>query len=362
MVVPPHLPPPTCEVKHHHQLQRIKIFLAATGFGLLAGITGASIVLGWIWPSYGGGDTWIVAQQTRYAWSGSQLEEKVQREISERVVSVYSGIEIMGDNNYFNISNKLGEAVVISSDGWLAMYLPKPSLNLKRARVLTVSGSVYELEKILTDARSGLTFLKISLNKEADKQRVGGQFQVVSLVEKTNLTDDIFVYENGNWRGSAIVASIWNALPRPHLDNAPAYLYSLNGNFANSSVVINRQGRLVGFTVLDNMFLSASYLARIMPTVLDQQKVIYSSLGVSGWFDSEQPIVINSERQRNSFMVSKIESRKSALKVGDIITMVNGQIVTPENLWYNISSGKTIPLRVWREGKTIELEAPTVQI
>ncbi len=362
MSVSPHLPPPTCDIKRHHQLQRLKVLLVATFFGLLAGLTGASIILGWVWPGYGGGNILFNAQQNRLAWSNRQLEERVQKEISDRIVSVYSTESVLGSNSYFNQNDKLGEAIIISSDGWLAMYLPKITANIKRARVLTMNGSVYELEKILTDPRSGLAFLKISLSKAADQQRAGGQFPVVSLADKVDINDEVFIFERDTWRSSLVSADIWNVWPWPHLDSAPTFAYTLSDSFPDGSILINSQGRAVGFMVSENVFFPITYLARIMPSVLDKQKVIYISLASEGWFDDEQPIIIKTERARDSFLVSRVESRQSLLKAGDIITEINGQIVTPDNLWYNINGSKTVRLKVWRAGKTVEIETPTMEI
>jgi len=361
-MVSPHLPKPACDVARHHQIQRLKVLFVATFFGLLSGLTGASIILGWIWSGYGGGDVLVTAQQSRLAWSPHQLEERVQKEIASRVVAVYSQQETLAGNNYFSPTNKLGEGVIISSDGWVAMYLPKANITARRARVLTTDGAVYELEKTLFDSRSGLLFLKISLAKETDRQRAGGQFAVVSLAEKVEFFDEVFVRERDSWRAVLINSEEWNIWERQHLDNAPAYAWALNGNFSNGSVVINNQGRLAGFMVSDNLFLPAGYLARIMPTVLNAQKVVYASLGVEGWYDLEQPIIIQGQRTAGSFAVSRVVRANSLLRVGDIITEINGQIATPENLWYNISGNKTVRLSVWRSGKSMEIEAPITEI
>jgi S1-C subfamily serine protease len=315
-----------------------------------------------VWPGYGGGDTLFNAQQNRLAWSSRQPEERTQKEISSRVVAVYSQEQSLGGNNYFNPDDKLGDAAIISSDGWVVMYLPKTAVNLKRARALSSDGAVFELEKVLTDARSGLVFLKISLLDEKTRARVGGQFQVVSLAENVDAGSEVFVFERDTWRSATVNARDWNIYARPHLDTAPAYALALNIGFSHGSTVINGQGRLAGFMLADNIFLPANYLARVMPTVLGTGKVVYESLGVSGWFDSEQPIVVDAQRVAGSFAISRVDKAHGLLRVGDIITTVNGQIVTPENLWYNITGHKTVRLKVWHAGKAIDVEATVVNI
>ena len=75
---PPHLPPPSCNLETHRRLRRLKILGAATFFGLIAGLTGASMMIAWIWPGYGGGDLWVVTEQTRSPLYRAQLEEIAQ--------------------------------------------------------------------------------------------------------------------------------------------------------------------------------------------------------------------------------------------------------------------------------------------
>jgi len=122
--LPPHLPPPVCNIADHKKWLRLKLILASAAFGLLAGLSGASILLGWIWPGYGGTDVWTVTEQNRSALSKVQLEEKIAKEIQERIFSVYARATAFNSDSYLKKSDKLGEGVAISSDGWLAMYLP----------------------------------------------------------------------------------------------------------------------------------------------------------------------------------------------------------------------------------------------
>ena len=351
MVIPPHLPPPSCNIQSHHRWQRLKLLGAAAFFGLLAGLSGASMMLGWIWPLYGEGDVWSVAK-SRSTLSRSQLEERVKLEVADRVATVYGAVSSVGVANYFNAKDKLAEAVIVSSDGWLVMSALSGRTDYKNWRVLLVDGSVYPLAKILADRYVGLVYLKLALGKDA---AAGRQFKVVSFGDKISPLDEVFAYQDKNWRYGWVQYPVYNSAGRARLDSAAGPSFALNGSFAPGAVVIGVQGRVLGFVSADGLLLPNSFLTRILPGVLSSQKISYPSLGAEGWFSEEQPIIIGTEKV-NGFMVSRVWSAGSNLLRGDVILEINGYVATADNLWYNLSN-QSVKLKIWRNGKIVEIES-----
>ncbi len=362
MSVPPHLPPPVCNIKAHRNWQRLKILLAAAVFGLVAGLAGASVMLGWIWPGFGGGDTWIISQQNRTALNRVQLEDRVRAEISDRIVGVYSQLDGNASNvGYVRADNKIGDAIILSSDGWLAMYHKGGVGSYKKWKVMASDGALYDLEKALFDDRTDILFLKISLQKESDRQRSGGQFKVVGFSDKVSVLDEVYVYENNIWQYTWINSVVPGALGTPHVDTAPAWAYMLRYDFAPGSVVVNSQGRIVGIVVDGGYLLPYQFVTRPMAQVLGQQKIVYPTLGVEGWYDFEWPMVVNNERQVG-FYVSRLVDKKSILRVGDIIVEIDGKLIgsavgTSEDLWYNLDGKNNTRLKILRAGKSLEITA-----
>ena len=355
--IPPHLPPQVCDIKTHHSWQRLKILLAAAVFGLVAGMSGASIILGWIWPGYGGGDVWVISQQNRTALNRTQLEDRVRIEVSDRIVSVYSQLDGNTAVGYVRAENKIGDAVVLSSDGWLAMYHKGGVGNYKKWKALAAGGAVYDFEKALFDDKLDVLFLKISLQKETDVQRSGGQFKVVSFAEKSDLLDEVYAFNDGGWQYSWISALVSGVFGVPHADGAPAWGYRLRYDFAPGAVVVSGQGKVVGLVANNGYVISSEHIMRPMSQVLEKQKIIYSTLGVEGWYDFEWPIIVNGER-RSGFYVSRIMDIKSPLHIGDVITEIDGKVLggaVGENsdLWYNLNGKSDAQLIVWRVGKSV---------
>src|SRR5690348_9892512 len=166
---PPHLPPKTSSIETHRLWQRLKILLIVVVFSVIAGMSGASMMLGWIWPRFAEGDTWI----TSYARPGltrAQLEDRIREEVSSRIVSVHKGSAGLSGTNYLN--KKIGDGIILSSDGWLALYQPNYDGSYKTMNVVTGDGRVWQPEKALLDKYSGILYVKIP----------DGQFKVAGFI------------------------------------------------------------------------------------------------------------------------------------------------------------------------------------
>ena len=359
MSVPPHLPPPVCNIKEHHNWQRLKLLGLAVFFGLLAGLTGASIMLGWIWPGLGGGDTWVSVQQNRTTLR-NQLEEKIRLDLAERILTIYhdgdSGVS--GNSGYIFTGKKIGQATIVSSDGWAAMYAGAYDSGYRNWRALASDGKNYAIGKAIFDNRSGLLFIKISASTN---NPTVNQFKVATFVDDVRDLDEVYILEGNSWRYNWLGYSQYDFQTAAHLDTAPAQVFPLNANFSAGSLAINGAGRVVGLVVSGGRLLPANYLARLLPSILNQGKVVYSTLGVDGWFGEERPLFAGGDRV-TGFWVNKVLAKNSALRHGDIIISINGAPVNAASYWAQIGSGGTLRLQVWRGGKTVDVQAGAVSI
>src|SRR3989339_13342 len=355
MVLPPHLPPQTCDIKRYHQFQRLKILLVATVFGLVAGLSGASMMIGWIWPGFGGGDSWVVSQRLGVA-SRNQLEERVATEVFERVAEVYSAGEINRGVVTLPQKNYLGQATVISSDGWLVLYLPRPVGNYRVWQVVLPGGAVYDVDKFLADKLSGLVFLHL-ISKETEA--VGGnvQFKVAGLADSLDIDSDLYVLSADTWRLTTKINDANFSENYPHLDSVPTGRAVLDADFNVGQIVVNNQGRLAGFVTDSRLILPFQYISRLLPGVLNEQKIIYPTLGLEGWYSDEQSIAIAGQTV-NGFFVSK---GAGELRAGGIIVEANGLLAENDKMWYNVKADEIIKLKVLRAGKNLDLEVKILE-
>jgi hypothetical protein len=348
----PHLPPKVDNPQTAQFFQRLKWFVFIIVMSVLAGASGASMILGWIWPRFAEGDTWINSY-TRPGLSRAQLESLIREEMTARIVRVYRGATSVASVQYFN--KKVGDGVMVSSDGWLALYQPSYDGVYKNLYIVDSSDHVYAPEDALWDKQSGFLFIKIN-NSQFNK--------VVEFVDENSLADDIFVWQYENWHPGSILYPVLSG-KIPHTDTAPIRQYSLGSEFESGAIAINKQGRVVGFISEKNTLLPALTITRVLGDVLNKQLPTYASLGVDGWFSEEQVIFSgktgSAQEKIRGFFVSAVWSPGNLLRKGDVITEINNRVVVPDNLWYTVSNAASVKAKVLRNGKIVELNLKVVQ-
>ena len=354
---PPHLPNPSCSISLRQLWQRLGLIFLSIIFGLIGGLTGAAMTIGWIWPDFGGGNYWLVSQVDRNG-QRIELQEVIKKETAQKIMAVYSGAQKIGNVSYLNESSKLGTAAVVGSDGWLAMYLlNERDLNSYFSwTIVNIEGGTYQAKDALYDRQTKIAYFKIKgLPKIGDKETANEQFKVIGFSEGEKIGGGVFIFQNELWNSNFLDYEYF-LTEKPHLDAAPIRLVSLqNKNYDIGSMVINGQGRLVGFVTENGAVLPSIYIARVLPGVLNKQQIIYPTLSVEGWFSQEQKLVADSNTIKG-FLVTTVLKTDAKLQKGDVIMEINGQIVENENLWYNLR-GETARLKVLRRGKFLDLEA-----
>lgn len=353
MSYPPHLPAPACEIKSHHNLQRIKLILAAAVFGLVAGISGASMVVGWIWPSLGNGDIYLESYNYTLL-SRNQLSESLQVEAQQRVAQVYKDVSDSSGISYLSEQKRLGTAIIVTSDGWLTIYLPNYDGIYKNWRVLLYNGTVYSVKQVVRDLRSNYVYLKLDTHADA-------QFKVVTFADNVKAGDDVYAYSSGVWKRNIVQDKVYKPLTAVHLDTAANYGFLLANPVVTGAVVLNNQGRVAGVIAENGLLITGEQVNRVLPYILRAQKATYLSLGVEGWYSEENPI-LNKTEKINGFAVARVLSKISKLRVGDIILEINGQVVNSETMWYNISGNNSVKVKILRKGKMVELETSVVEL
>lgn len=354
-IPPPHLPPKISSVKLHNFLESLRIILLVAILGLTAGIAGASVVLGWIWPYAGEGETWAMTQ-TRSSLSIHQLENRVIEETSKRTLDVYSQKTNINGFDRLDKEDFLGTAIAVSSDGWAVLYAPDNYSDYKNWRVLDSEGNLSTVDEALKDTRANILYFH--LNNSAYK---GNQLKVVSF-ENTEIRpgQEIYVLENNNWNYSFVKFPVF-ASTKAQLDAAPVVSYSVNNIFAAGAVAVTAQGKVLGLIDDNGNLLPYTAVTRILPSVLSEQKIIYHSLGVEGYFTTTAPIILDN-KSLHGFVVSKSLRANSQLRKGDLITEVNSEEVYQNDFWMQIYGNEKVSVKVLRQSKEVDVEIPVIKI
>jgi hypothetical protein len=343
---PPHLPPPVCNLSAHYIWSRLKFLCFVSFIGLIAGLSGASILAGWILPNITGDNSWYSINANNSNGVRLQLSDQVYNEISSRVLTIYSKIYDTEDTQYLDKTNIIGEAIILSTDGWVVLYQPDFKGSYKNFIALSKDGKTYQAESAIFDKYSGMLYIKIK----------GAQFKVISFIDFIAIPDKFFVLQNGYWKNTALNNKTIAPFLNSHLDTAPIAVFALDDQFNAGAIVTNSQGKIAGFITKDNQLLPSEYITRTMSEILSSNNLIYYSLGIDGWYSEEKPIILK-KQQIIGFQVAKVWSVNSSLLTGDIITKINGRdfIVENSNLWYDLNNSQPIKLTVFRNGKTIEI-------
>ncbi|MBI5729060.1 MAG: hypothetical protein HY983_02365 [Candidatus Magasanikbacteria bacterium] len=359
MSFPPHLPPPVCSVSRHHQWQRLKIIGVATFFGLSAGVSGAAVLLGWIWPWFGSEDTYLSARHPGILARQSVEDQAVSR-MAEKVFALYQKSSLQGGVRLLSSADHIADGVVGVTSGWLIAYLPQFDGRFRDWAISGPNGTLYRAVKVLADKRSGAIYVKIARFESVNSSSAAEQFKVATFAEVPEKFDDVFVRQGGRWFATFSVGAAETVSADSRLDAVPSPGAGLAAPFKNGSLAIDAQGNLIGLVVNDNALLPITPLTRVLGGIEDRTRITYQTLGVEGWYSGDRPFFVNGE-QVAGFLVNRVVTPKSLLKKGDIILEVNGRPMAQQNLWYTIGD-KTVRLKIMRNNKELEIEAMPVEL
>ena len=354
---PPHLPPPSSSLARHRQWERIKVILASSFFGILGGLSGAAVLVGWVWP-LAIGDTAYFSNRSTLGAPREQLQARAQSKIKDEVFSIYLKSTTAGIVTYFSEMDKVGDGVMSVTSGWLLSYVPNFDGRTKDWVAVAENGSLYSVSKSLFDKRTGLAYLKIEprIKKPGVTEQ---QFRVATFNEGLSQYDEVFVYEGGRWHSTMTSGQV-AASENSHLDTASANLYNLTDSFKNGSIAIDSAGNMVGFIVGQSSVMSLVNENYFLNGIDIKKQIVYPSLGVEGWYSDEKTLVINEEKI-SGFMVSKVLGNRQFFQKGDVVLEINGRSANRENLWYNINSSE-VRVSVWRNGNIIEGQVKILEL
>jgi hypothetical protein len=354
---PPHLPPPFSDIARHRQWERLKLILVSSTFGVIAGLSGAAMLVGWVWPSVINNDDYLFNSNAISA-PREQIRLRAQNKIVDKMFSVYQKSTALSKANYFSESDRVGEGVMSVTSGWLVMYNPKFDGKISGWLAVAENGSIYSVAKSLFDKRSGVVYLKIE-PRVVKPGVTNEQFKVATFSEALKQYDELFVFQDGRWNSTMTTGQV-SATEVSHLDSASSYIYNLVDSFKDGSVVIDVSGNMVGFVVHGSAALSLVNENYFLNGINEKTQIVYPSLGVEGWYGDEKLIIINEEKI-SGFIVSRVLGNRQIFQKGDIILEINGRPMNRENLWSNINEQR-VRISLLRNGEIVENQVSIIEL
>ncbi len=300
--------------------------------------------------------------------------DQLKKEIQSSVVGIYekkAGKTLL--DKIFLPQDYLGQAIVLTSDGWL-ISTDKSVSGAKENLVVSYNKKIYEIEKIVEDNLSSLVFIKIEAQN----------LPVVKLANFDAITDGQQVFVYNSYLNQLNLANIQDKRYKDIGDKYDLISSSeildkrilLNQTFNNqfkASPVVNFQGEIIGLLAGQgeiNKAIPIHYIDPIISQILKEEEIKRSYLGVNYLNLSQIYGLSKEDRQglKNGALIWPDQSGKAILsdsplvdqlEAGDIITEIEDQKIDQDkdllDLLLEYKSGQEILIKYVHEGEEAEL-------
>jgi serine protease Do len=273
-------------------------------------------------------------------------------------------------------AQSLGSGFIISADGYVVtnnhVVAPNDRATLEEITVTMPDGTEYEAELVGADAPSDLAVLKIKSDRTFPFVRFGDS-------SKARVGEWVVAIGNPFGLGGTVTSGIISAVYRNtgqggaydrylqtdasiNRGNSGGPLFDMRGNVIGiNNAIFSPSGGSVGI----GFAIPAEIAAPIVEKLKDGAEIERGFLGVTLGPVSED--IANSLGLESSGgeIVQSVQDDSAAaragLQAGDIITSINGQSVTAEQTVIytiaNLQPGETVPIEVFRNGKTLRMTA-----
>lgn len=340
---PPHLPPKSCSVDAHTMWLSVKWLAIVLVISALAGVAAALAVVAWVVPI--GGGSYIVNRVGPAVGSPQLLDANVVRQVRQRIIKLYDKRKAVGTGVYPE-SAQVGQAMLLSSDGWSVMYDPAFKIaDSKQWRGVDHQGDIHFIEKATFEAKTGLVFFKFK----------GTDFRVAPFINWETIQEGGYLWSvDGVWKpvkvgDRRVVAEGTFKLSDVYAQDSMSPVTDVG------SIVISDKGDLAGFVGKDGELVSAWFAQLLLPQILEKGSAQYGDVPVHGFFvdavetDGKWKDVLG-------FYVARVDRiEKGGVRVGDVITKVNGKAIDQFGLHREVLGADELVLMVLRGGKEVEI-------
>lgn len=302
--------------------------------------------------------------------------EQLKNEIQPSIVGVYKKKKTADNllDKLFLPEDYLGQAVVLTSDGWLISTAD--IINSVQDRlIISYNKKIYEIDKLVKDDLSQVVFIKITAQN----------LPVIKLVDFTEVSDgqQVFIYNsyldqlnlaNIQDKRYKTINSKYDLLSSSEaLDKHILFNKTFSSSY-NGSPIVNFQGEIIGILSGSgkelNQAIPLHYINSIISQVLKDEEIIRPQLGIN-YLDLSQVYGLSEEERqglengiliwpdKNGVAIKPNSPLAEQLVAGDIIVSLEEQKIDQNNELLDIllqyKSGQEISLRYLHEGDEQEI-------
>ena len=322
----------------------------------------------------GWGQQEIIIQDPRKVVIEQDLRaEQLKNQLQTNTVGIYKKKLIPGSalNNIFLPTDYVGQAFILTSDGWLISS--NESITAAGSQVAVgYNKKIHEIEKVIKDSFTGLVFIKITAQN----------LSAAKLATFEKIRDGQFVYAYNSYSNQLSSANIAEKRHKEiktkfdfisstrNLDKQILLTNDLAKGFGNSPL-LNLEGEVVAVLSAQDRGVPIYYISPIISQVLRGDEIKRPDLGIN-YIDLTRVYGL-SEKERQGLEAGALISPDAKgvavkadsplagkLRTGDIIISVENQKITRHKdltdilLEYKI--GQTITLKYLRDNQENELD------
>ncbi len=265
--------------------------------------------------------------------------------------------------NYYDPSERVGEALPMTSDGWLVTNYNPISDDLGRSAkkfvVLSHDGNVFEIERVVKNTFLNLTYFKIAnRNLTVSKFSEGPQNKNGNILVGTTFNSETNIY----YQVSSFVATTSTIKTTDNQNE----LLKLNQRPSGYLALTNLANEIEAF-VTPSGITSARLVKNDFSSFLKYNQIRRSLLGFNYLDLDSLAYIKNLDVKRESHFMAYSDilhpwpknsaAQNAGLKNGDLISAVNDIEITQDNknVIFNIEPGASIKISGVRQGKSFDL-------
>jgi len=262
------------------------------------------------------------------ASGGSRVVEDpiLNRKIKQSMFAIYDTREKV-NSNFYKESAYLGEAMILSSDGWAVVGdLGDKLLSKRYWEVVDAQGTAYKIKKFVFDTVSGLTYFKVDgegFRVTAFYQWNGGEEDQIFWSVAHDNWQEIFLAKPALKAEAEDIFTLWQ----------PRYVYGMALKNNPGVIILSAQGELAGFVSADGNLTPDWLIENQLSNLLSQGEIVYSGLSYQGYLveaiESSEGV-----KALSGFYVTYSPDKlaSSTVGVGDVIVKINNKPIDKTDL------------------------------
>ncbi len=274
------------------------------------------------------------------------------------VAEVYQGTPgVLG----YELADRAHVGVVLTSDGWLAVFVPSGSTTTLKGASARIRGQMYPVVQSVFDTTVQVLFVKVDAS--------GLSVAAFGKGRDTRVGEQVFVATGAQEvMPTSVMLHVWPGA-KPVSSDQPNRTLVLDQEVVSGSVVFNLSGDLIGLTQAENQLLPIEPVLPALRSLLEQQKIIHPSFGVL-YIDLAHALSVSPTLSRSnkngallygtSSVVRGGAAKLAGLRPADILLSINGASINEmrglDELIEQYRPGDVVQVLIDRAGETQTVE------